>query len=289
VFVGALALLLTGLSCGGDASDPTPTPTTAPPTPTATASLPPATPASEQATPTLQPATIEDGMLVSVGEHALWIRCWGEGTPTIVFDAPGPAAGSSALGALPEEASAFTRVCIYDRSGQGHSDPGGPSPTTAAQQAAELATLLENAGVEGPVIAAGYSWGGTLAYLLASTQPDIAAGVVLIDAPNDEALPTIAAIQQVVDNVDFAASATELAAADSLGDIPLLVISRGLPPGPGADDFPAWQAQQTAWLEHSNDSRQVIAEQSDHFDILETGLDLAVAAIEELVLTVRGE
>jgi pimeloyl-ACP methyl ester carboxylesterase len=281
-------LLLIGVGCGGGASAPTSTTTLAPAT--AAAALSPPTPTTEPATPTHQPAaTLEDGMLVNVGEHALWIRCWGEGAPTIVFDAPGPAADASALGALPDEVSAFSRVCIYDRAGQGRSDDGSPTPTTSAQQAAELATLLKHAEVAGPVVVAGYSWGGTIAYLFAAAHPDVTAGVVLIDAPHAEALAEIAATQQVIDNVDFAASAEELAAAPALGDTPLLVISRGLPAGPGSADFPAWQAGQASWPERSSKSSQVIATDSDHVDILETDLDTVLAAIEEFVAAVRGQ
>ena len=55
--------------------------------------------------------------------------------------------------------AAATRVCSYDRSGLGWSDPG-PADETVEQTISDLHTLLRNSGEKGPHILVGASIGG---------------------------------------------------------------------------------------------------------------------------------
>ncbi len=122
------------------------------------------------------------GHLVSVGDHRLHIYETGEGSPTVVLDA---ALGGSCLSwtHVQPTVARFARVCSYDRAGMGWSD-GGPEPRTALRTAEELYALLHNAGVPGPYVLVGHSFGGFTARLFATKYPDEVAGLVLIDVPD---------------------------------------------------------------------------------------------------------
>jgi pimeloyl-ACP methyl ester carboxylesterase len=78
-----------------------------------------------------------------------------------------------------------TRVCAYDRAGYGWSDPG-PQPRDARQVAAELHTLLSEAGIDDRVILVGHSLGGLFVQYYARTYPQQIAGIVLVDAVHPE-------------------------------------------------------------------------------------------------------
>lgn len=123
------------------------------------------------------------GRLVDVGGHRLHIYAVGEGRPTVVLEA---GLGESALtwADLQPEIAKFTRVCSYDRAGYGWSD-SGLQLRTYPQIAAELHTLLHNAGEKPPYILVGHSAGGFTVRLFTQFYPDEVAGIVLVD-PSDE-------------------------------------------------------------------------------------------------------
>jgi pimeloyl-ACP methyl ester carboxylesterase len=89
------------------------------------------------------------------------------------------------------EVAQFAHVCTYDRAGMGWSEPGAQS-RTSQQFVEELNTLLGNAGVQGPYVLVGHSFGGTNVQLYASEYPNEVAGMVLVDsATEDEMLVTL--------------------------------------------------------------------------------------------------
>jgi len=124
------------------------------------------------------------GQLIDVGGHSLHIYCRGTGTPTVILDALFPGTVSNWAWVQPEIAKT-TRVCAYDRAGLGWSD-SGPIPRDAVQQAAELHTLLTNAGVTGPYVLMGHSLGGLTVRMFADRYPDEVAGMVLVEASNPD-------------------------------------------------------------------------------------------------------
>jgi pimeloyl-ACP methyl ester carboxylesterase len=84
-----------------------------------------------------------------------------------------------------------TRVCAYDRAGEGRSQPAfGPQDGVAI--AADLNALLAKANVPGPYVLAGHSVGGTYALICAARYPTEVAGLVLLDSssPQQFSLPT---------------------------------------------------------------------------------------------------
>jgi pimeloyl-ACP methyl ester carboxylesterase len=79
------------------------------------------------------------------------------------------------------EVAKITRVCAYDRAGTGWSEPG-PEPRDPRQIARELHALLGNAGIDGPYVLVGQSFGGLYARMYASRYPNEVQGMVLVDA-----------------------------------------------------------------------------------------------------------
>jgi pimeloyl-ACP methyl ester carboxylesterase len=131
------------------------------------------------------------GELVDVGGYSLHLYCKGElGAPTVVMDS---GLGGTVLDwqLVQPEIARFARVCTYDRAGMGWSDPG-TQPRTSQQIARELHTLLGNAGVRGPYVLVGHSFGGTNMQVYASQYPNEVAGMVLVDsALEDEEAVTV--------------------------------------------------------------------------------------------------
>jgi len=84
------------------------------------------------------------GQLVDVGGYRLHFNCVGEGSPTVILESGLPGA-VPVWGWVQPEVARLTRVCAYDRAGDGWSELG-PEPRDATRIADELHTLLTNAG-----------------------------------------------------------------------------------------------------------------------------------------------
>src|SRR3712207_5081934 len=121
--------------------------------------------------------------MVGVGGHSLHINCAGQGGPTVLLDA-GSGGFSAQWVRVQREVSGTTRVCAYDRAGMGWSEMG-PAPRDARQISGELHTLLSKAGIEGPYVLVGHSFGGMYMQTYAARYPDEVAGVALVDSSTD--------------------------------------------------------------------------------------------------------
>jgi len=123
---------------------------------------------------------VRPGELSRDGRVLRWVEA-GAGQPAVVLDAALGEPGTLAwAGVLPEVAQ-HTRAIAYDRAGLGTSDP--VSPPALDTELADLAAVAAQAG--GGCILVGHSWGALLAQLVTLQQPDLVAGLVLVD-PADE-------------------------------------------------------------------------------------------------------
>jgi len=258
---------------------------------------------------------------ISLGTHSLHIRCLGQGNPTVVIDT-GVGDTMARWTNFQSQVAQFTHVCTYDRAGYGSSEPG-PLPRHSQRLADELKQLLENAGIKGPYVLVGHSLGGLTMQVFGDQYPDLAAVLILLDPPplafiTGQAFPDLyqmleeqaaefqnlaEAARQSTDaetqaDVNYletiasehaaliGASAEQVAAIESFGDLPLIVIGSGLPnPGFGAeaDDFQQfWIEQNRALAEKSTNGRFVLAQESSHY-IHEDVPEVVIDAIREMV------
>src|SRR5262245_50984185 len=124
------------------------------------------------------------GKLVDVGGWRLHLDCAGTGSPAVVF-ASGSGDFSFDWALVQPEVARSARACAYDRAGDAWSDPG-PIPCTLRQEAYELHTLLERAGIAPPYVLVGHSYGGLLVRVYAERYPAEVAGMVLVDATHED-------------------------------------------------------------------------------------------------------
>ena len=244
------------------------------------------------------------------GGRRIYLECRGTGRPTVVLEAgtgdrsdvwstpplgPGPAV-------LPAVAR-FTRVCTYDRPGTyvspevvSRSDPVA-MPRSARDIVRDLRSLLRTQ-VPGPHVLAGHSFGGMIARLYATTYPRRVAGLVSIDAQNEDyaaaykrLLPPELYLSAILNpmpppgfenypaierlNLEVSAAEMRQAQADTpLRRMPLDVISHsrtlpnpfGFPPDyPAAALDQAFQESQDALAELVPGARHVVAARSGHY------------------------
>jgi pimeloyl-ACP methyl ester carboxylesterase len=268
--------------------------------------------------PGAAPGMGQDGFRGRVAIHdgrKLFIACRGSGSPTVVLEA-----GTGDLGRIWSVAPSgpgravfpavarFTRVCIYDRPGTYLLDPEQFSrsdpvamPRTALDIAHDLRALLRAAHVPAPYVLAGHTFGGLVARLYATAFPRKVAGLVSIDAQNEDFAAAykeflspeqyVAAVLEPApppgldypdfERLDLVASAAQVsqAQADSpLRRMPFVVLSHsrdspnpfGFPAGWPIDSLDhAFQQSQDALSKLLPEARHVVAARSGHYIQLE--------------------
>jgi len=140
-------------------------------------------------TPTEAPPYPAPGRLVDVGGWRLHLNCTGRASPsqpTVILEA-GIGDFSVEWSLVQPAIANLTRVCSYDRAGDGWSDVG-PHPRTMRQIVFELHALLDVAGERAPYVLVGHSYGGWLVRVYQSTYPSQVAGMVLVEAGSDDPL-----------------------------------------------------------------------------------------------------
>ena len=118
------------------------------------------------------------------------LYCIGEGAPTVVFES-GLSDWSNTWALIQPMIAKRTRTCSYDRAGMGYSDPVAPGARMPEAAVQDLKTLLDRAGIDGPLVLVGHSLGGFYAKLFALTYPERIAGLVLVDPSEDRLWPRV--------------------------------------------------------------------------------------------------
>lgn len=120
------------------------------------------------------------GTMYDVGGYRLHLDCAGTGGPTVVVE-NGLGETSANWFRIRTDIERSTRICTYDRAGQGWSDDVS-HPQDGLAIAADLHMLLARAGEQGPFLLVGHSAGGPYALTFAARYPDDVAGLVLLDS-----------------------------------------------------------------------------------------------------------
>jgi pimeloyl-ACP methyl ester carboxylesterase len=120
------------------------------------------------------------GTSYDIGGRRLHMHCTGSGGPTVVLQ-NALSAMSSNWARIAPAVAATTRVCAYDRAGQGWSDDAA-APEDGLAVARDLHALLAVSGEGTPVVLVGHSTGGVYAMTYAAQYPDEVAGMVLLDS-----------------------------------------------------------------------------------------------------------
>lgn len=237
---------------------------------------------------------------VNIGKRELFYLLVGSGKPTVILEA-GLGDTLESWISIQTEVSKFMSVLAYDRAGLGQSEPA-PTPRTCQDMVDDLSMFLERASIEPPYILVGHSFGGLNVRLFASQNPQVVAGMVLIDASHEDrtaGFEKILSDELITRNraylldpskndefVDRIPSEQQVRDARRIFDFPLAVLSRGLPDKPDAV-WPSVELQRVEqelhreFLKLSPKSFLVVAEKSGH-EIQKDQPELVVEAIRKI-------
>ncbi len=236
-----------------------------------------------------------------VGGYSLAYQCAGHGTPTVILEAGYTASGLDTYGQMILPALAgTTRVCTYDRAGDGVSDPRPTrvKPLTGATQAQELHRLLVSIHVGGPYVLVGHSYGGMISREFAALYSDQVVGMVLIDASSEPEIPVYDRLHAGpwIDGtvspapnqrIDIHATARQLEHARSLGALPLVVITAGILQDKWLQTVPVLEARaQTRLADLSTNSIHAVDRRVGHF-IPEDDPAIVVTAVRATIRAAR--
>jgi len=268
------------------------------------------TPASP---PVVDPHADETTRMIDVGGRRVAMTVSGRGTATVVLET-GLGAESDEWATVQYGIARFARVVRYDRAGRGRSDQA-PTPRTADDMVDDLRTLLCRAGIDGPHIVVGHSFGGLLARRYALRRRSEVAAIVLVDAmhedqftlfaphfppPTPEESPQLASLRafwtgawrdprSTIEGIDFVASLDQGRQVESLGALPVRILSAGtflampgVPPHKCADLQALWDSLQASYARLSSDVAHVRIAASGHF-VQRDRPEAVIAAVEGLV------
>jgi pimeloyl-ACP methyl ester carboxylesterase len=222
------------------------------------------------------------GQLYDVGGYRLHLDCTGSGGPTVVL-LSGLGEFSPSWAHITPAVAESTRVCAYDRAGQGWSDDA-PQIQDGVQAASDLNTLLDRAGEDGPYVLVGHSIGGSYAMTYAARYPEQVAGMVLLDASDPyQATPADGAAEPKAPAL--------LAVTPSLARLGIgqLVPSSSDLPEPAAGQVQAFAGSPRSWRNGAEESAAMPALFSGTQALTTLGsTPLVVLTASESVLTING-
>lgn len=240
-----------------------------------------------------------DGVVKIDAGRGLYVRCTGNGSPTVVME--GGDEDTSASYAFAEaELSEVTRTCVYDRANLGRSDPA-PGPRGLPELVDDLERLLEAAEIPPPYVLVGTSGGGYITAGYASAHPDQVAGMVFIDVAAPFRNPPPEIVEETdpshpanVEQRDYLQVEKDAwAARTSIGDIPVTVVSVDYAPeaeagaqGPSERRLMRRNVQdQRGWLVLSPRAKQLVVDTSHAVE--EEDPELVIDTILEVVQAAR--
>lgn len=277
VIAAAVSVTITLTACGSSTSG---TSQSAPQDTTTTTTV--------SSTTVARPATLVDERLPVHGAR-LHVHCDGAGPTTVVLIA-GFGGGRDSWAAIEPTVSQTTRVCSYERFGDGTSDTA-PTPQTFATEAADLHALLQSAGEPGPYVIVGHSFGGPEAVTFASMFPAEVRGLLLLDASPTSWNTAICAVSDDgsdaahvfqalcaeqsspannVEQLDAPTAFAEVATIPSLDAVPMIVVTAdhhsytGLAASEEARLDDVWNAGQAHWVSLASSAQLISVDHTSH-------------------------
>lgn len=247
-------------ACSGTAvptSAPTPPSSPAGPFPSPTTTVPAPRPSGD---------TING--LFTVDGRTMFLACVGAGSPTVILEA-GLGGHSGTWTGMVAGFQPTTRVCSYDRAGLGKSQAHtGAGDLSAGDRANDLHSLLDVAGVDGPYVLVGFSYGGMIVRTFTARFPEEVAGLLFVDSTHEDAwkpggwiLEHAPLGRDGAHAVDVDRTLAELRAATDVGDRPIIVLTQGSMSG----EFERqWTPIQDKIAALSSKSLHMVATESDH-------------------------
>jgi pimeloyl-ACP methyl ester carboxylesterase len=221
----------------------------------------------------------------------VFLECRGAGAPTVIVET-GLGGDSRPWAGVIDDLAPATRACRYDRAGIGRSEPRpGAADLSVGDRAEDLRALLRVAGVEGPYVLVGFSYGGMLIRGFADRYPTETAGLVFVDGSHEEQLVPGGwwmdhqpIWTDGAHTVDLVRSRSELLEAADLGARPTIVLTSGLANG---ELERRWTILQDKLAALSSASLHMIATEAGH-DIRADRPELVVESIRAVIDAVRG-
>jgi pimeloyl-ACP methyl ester carboxylesterase len=234
--------------------------------------------------------------MIDIGERRLALTSMGEGLPTVILET-GLGAESHEWSTVQEAVGTFTRVVRYDRAGRGSSDPAA-RPRNASHMVEDLRALLRTADLPGPYVLVGHSFGGLLMRLFAYRYPLDVHSLILVDSMHEDQFDVLGPLfppgteneppalrnvrrfwtggwrrpESTTEGIDFVESIAQARAIDSLGDLPICVLTAGtftkeplVPPEHRQDLQRRWEQLQARFLKLSSRATQSFVLGSGHF------------------------
>jgi len=269
------------------------------------------TAAPETSVRAVDAARVGDVVVVRAGGHRFATRCAGDhGDPSVLLVADAGKSMASSWSSVQGRIGSFARVCAYDRLGVGGSSAAPPAQTFA-DMATDLRGVVDKVGLEPPVVLVAHGLGGIVAATVVGQDPQLAAGLLLIDAAGPgyaqavlDRLPAAAgrrgakergswsALRFPADNVehlDGRRAFVEATRLQPFGAVPLIALThsiarhrRSTAPRQQADLESAWEEGQSRWLALSADGRLERVDLAGH-DIQVDQPDVVVERVRELL------
>jgi pimeloyl-ACP methyl ester carboxylesterase len=234
--------------------------------------------------------------MIDVGGRRVAAAWSGAAAPTVVLET-GLGAESHDWAAVQRGLEGLACVLRYDRAGRGASD-ATRKPRRASHMIADLHELLRKTAVPPPFLLVGHSFGGLLVRLYAHRHPTDVCGLVLVDSMHEDQFDVFGPLfppadpseppllrhtrafwtggwrdpRSTQEGIDMEASIREGRAIESLGALPMHVITAGtflnqpaVPSAPRAALQGRWDQLQRRFLKLSALVSQTSVPSSGHF------------------------